>query len=128
VSEGGFLATAGTTFFDPGSIDNQAGTVSLVLGTLIGPDPGASGSGTLLTVRLAALNLPVPPAGSGRFSLLNVQVYDAALNPVSVLLHDHVTAVPEPASWALALAGAAALGAWCRRQRRPGSATTALAA
>lgn len=120
VSEGGFLATAGSTFFDAGQVDNQAGTVSFVIASLIGPGAGVNGSGTLVTLGLHSL---AQAAGSGSFGLLNVSAYDTALNPLGVALQDHVVSVPEPATWAMALAGLAIVGAGSlRRARRAATA------
>ena len=45
VTEGDFLAGVGSTFFDGGVIDDVGGTISFVFDSLIGPGPGASGSG-----------------------------------------------------------------------------------
>ena len=122
VAEGGFLATAGSTFFDGGQIDNAAGTASFVLGTLIGPGPGASGGGTLATLQFGVSAQPT--ATSGLFRLVNVSAYDTALAPIDVVLQDHAVAVPEPATWAMALAGLAMLvPAGLRATQRAGRPT-----
>lgn len=118
VTQAAFLGGAGATFFDGGAIDAAAGTISFVFESLIGPGAGAAGAGTLATVQLVAAS--VAPGSSGSFSLQNFTAYDAALNPIAVALQGHVTAVPEPTTWALALGGLAGLAA-LQRSRRPGS-------
>lgn len=114
VSEGAFLPTGGTTAFDPGIIDNAGGTVSFVLGTLIGTDPGVSGSGALATLNFASIG-SVP--GSGSFQLLNVQAVDSVLADIPVQTSGlNVSAVPEPGTWLLALAGTGVLASRLRRR------------
>lgn len=127
VASGGFLGTAGSSFFDAGLVDNTTGVVTLVFESLIGPVPGASGGGTLALLNLSAL--PGAAGGSAGFSLANVTVYDAALDPVNVALQAHAVAVPEPSAWLLALAGLAALGAQAARrsQRSTGRSPASMA-
>ena len=73
VTEGGFLASGGTTFFDPGGINNGAGTVSFIFDTLIGPVPGVNGSGLLATINLRAVG-----AGLAQVSLSDVLAVNAS--------------------------------------------------
>src|SRR3954470_5892271 len=51
ISEGPFLPSAGGTFFLPGTIDNVAGTATFISDSLLGPVPGASGSGDLVFLK-----------------------------------------------------------------------------
>lgn len=108
-AEGAFLSSAGSTFFDGGAVDNAAGTVSFVLGTLIGPGAGASGSGTLA---LLSFNVGTAYAGSTSFALANFSALDSTLATIDVTLQGATVAVvPEPSMLALSLTGLAAFGA-----------------
>jgi hypothetical protein len=114
--EGPFLATAGTTFFDGGSVDNTTGVISLVFDTLIGPGPGASGGGLLATI---AFLTSESTSGIGMFGLENVLALNANLNAIDVQtvpLSVAVT-VPEPESLLLLVTGLLAL-TWTGRGRR----------
>jgi Cohesin domain len=119
VTEGGFLASGGPTFFDPGVIDNPAGTVAFILDTLIGPVPGVSGSGLLATINLRTVG-----AGLAQLSLSDVLAVDSSGNTLTVAAPILVAQVPEPGALGLVLAGAAALGVGGRlgRRRAPESA------
>jgi hypothetical protein len=112
VTEGAFLGTAGATFGDTGVIDNAAGTISFVFNTLLGPTPGASGSGSLALITFQAIN-----AGSSALAFSDVLFLDSAAADIAV---DAVTgtlqAVPEPATFLLFGAGLVAVGAMRRRQ------------
>ncbi|WP_348755295.1 cohesin domain-containing protein [uncultured Aquincola sp.] len=111
--EAGFLASGGATDFAPGVIDNSAGSISFVLGFLVGPVAGVSGSGDLAT-----FNFGVRQAGLASFSLSDVGLVDTNIATIDVNVDNLVTAVPEPATYGLfALGLVALLGA--TRQRRP---------
>lgn len=117
VSQGSFLATAGTTFFDGGVIDNLSGTISFALESLIGPGPGASGQGLLLQVDFTA----IAPSGSlGSFALANASAVDSSLADINLSLQGTTVAVPEPASALLALAALGMLGLRQRQAARAG--------
>src|SRR4051794_9380039 len=75
--EGPFLSSAGSTFFDGGVIDNVAGVRSFVFDTLIGPGPGANGSGLLATFGFA-----VTRPGSALFALSDLIVLNSAGNHI----------------------------------------------
>ena len=104
VTEGGFLASGGTTFFDPGVINNGAGTVSFIFDTLIGPVPGVNGSGLLATINLRAVG-----AGLAQVSLSDVLAVNASGATLTIAAPALVTQVPEPGALGLLLAGAMAL-------------------
>jgi hypothetical protein len=55
VDEGPFLQTAGTTSFVPGTDHPAMGVITSIADALFGTGPGASGSGTLVTVDFKAL-------------------------------------------------------------------------
>lgn len=121
VAEGGFLATAGSTLFDGGTIDNAGGSARYTLGTLIGDGPGAAGAGTLAAFSFTSIGTA---AGAASFSLSDVTLLDASLRDVAVTATGlSVSAVPEPATWGLLLAGLGSV-AW-RARRRPAVAAIA---
>jgi len=81
VTEGPFLAGAGTTLFIPGTIDNIAGTITSTADTLIGAVAGASGSGTLATTFFTVLD--TAPSGASPVTLSNVILLDSNLNDIA---------------------------------------------
>lgn len=101
INEGPFLATAGSTFFIPGTIDNVAGDATFTADSLLGPGPGAAGTGTLATLDFQAIG-----TGTSALSLANVILLDSNLNNIdftstdgSVTVSAAVTlGVPEPDS------------------------------
>jgi hypothetical protein len=118
ITEGSFLAAAGSTFFIPGMIDNPGGTVTFTAASLLAAIPGVSGSGTLATVNFTAL----APGGSP-VNLFNVVLLDSTLSGITgtTSLNGSVTVagvtaatVPEPAT--LALVGTGLLLATRRRR------------
>ncbi len=112
ISEGMFLGTAGATFGSTGVIDNTAGTISFIYNTLLGPVPGANGSGSLLNVTFQALG-----AGSAALSFADLLFLDSASADILVEVDGAVvTAVPEPGSFLLFGAALVAAGAMRRRQ------------
>ena len=113
--EGAFLASAGPTLFDPGTVAGEPGTLSFLFATLLGPMAGVDGGGILATLHFTSLAV-----GSSVFELGNLVLLDAALNDIPATIGQlAVTAVPEPASWALMLAGGALL---VLRRRHPAGA------
>lgn len=107
VAEGSFLASGGATYFRPGDIDAQAGTVDFNLATLIGPAGGVSGSGDL-----ARFSFDVRHAGLAGFTLSDVMLLDAGGAVIDAEVSGLLTAVPEPTTWLLFAFGlAAVLGA-----------------
>ena len=124
ITEGSFLPSGGTTFFDGGTIDPVTGTIGFAFGTLIGPIPGVSGSGALLHI-----NFDVLQAGSSALTFSDVLFLDAALNDITVQVNNGMLqAVPEPATLALfgfGLAGIALSRSQFRRRAATTAATTA---
>jgi hypothetical protein len=113
--EGSFLPLAGATFFDGGSIDNTAGTISSLFDTLSSAIPGASGDGTIATLWFTAL-----APGDSTLYISNLLALDSSLNEISLDAPDgEVTisagaATPEPSAWLL-IGFALALGAIKRK-------------
>lgn len=114
VSEGAFLPSGGSTYFDGGTVDNSTGTVSFTLGTLIGLGvPGVNGSGVLASFSVTSIG---SAPGVGTFGLANVTLLDSAGADISAnAVALNVSAVPEPATWGLLLAGGALVAAVARR-------------
>jgi len=111
VTEGAFLGGAGPTFSDGGMVDNTNGTISYIFNSLTGFIPGASGSGSLASIRLQAIG-----TGAGLLSFSDVLFLDSALADIAVDAASlEVGVVPEPASYALF--GIGLLGAAVLRRR-----------
>lgn len=112
ITEGSFLATGGATFFLPGLIDNVKGVISFTANTLLGPDPGVTGSGNLALVEFSAIG-----TGTSSIDLSDVVLLDSGLADITadvvagtVGVQDNGGSIPEPATlWLLAL-GAGWLG------------------
>ena len=115
VTQGSLLAGSGG--FVAGTIDNSAGTVTFTADTLSGFVPGISGDGTLGQFLFSTLAAGVSP-----ITLSNVVLLDSNLADIGFTLEDGTvtvtadTAVPEPASWTLFAAGAAAVYLTSRRR------------
>ncbi|MBQ1765987.1 MAG: PEP-CTERM sorting domain-containing protein [Aquincola sp.] len=118
VSEGAFLSTGGSTDFLGGMVDNSAGTVSFTLGTLIGLGvPGVNGSGVLASFSVTSIG---SAPGVGTFGLANVTLLDSTGADISAgAMALNVSAVPEPATWGLLLAGGALVAGVARRRQAP---------
>lgn len=123
VTEGAFLGTAGSTV--SGVLGMDTGLIDFVYGSLLGPIPGASGSGLLASITFEAIG-----AGTSALSFADAIFLDsvgddiAGLTPLSgqgVVLADPggPVDVPEPAS--ILLFGAGLAGAAALRRRRTGT-------
>ena len=77
-SEGPFLATAGSTFFIPGTNDNVNGVVSATADTVISAVHGANGSGNLVTFTFDAIK-----EGVSSLTISGEQLIDSAFNTIS---------------------------------------------
>jgi MYXO-CTERM domain-containing protein len=114
VTEGPFLAAAGPTFFDPGTIDNGLGSISFMFDTLLGPVAGASGSGILAYIDFDPLRQAFTT-----LSLSDVFLVDSSVNEIPTETVPLTSRVPEPpTTW---LAGIALLAAAVVRRRRRGA-------
>jgi hypothetical protein len=114
VTEGSFLATGGTTFFDGGTINNAAGTISFSFDSLIGALPGVNGGGVLASIAFNTVGV-----GTSALTFSDVLVLNAGLDEIQMSIVNgslQVNAVPEPAALMLFGAGLAGLAMARRRQ------------
>jgi hypothetical protein len=114
VSAGSFLGTAGTPDFGV-IMGSEAGAINYIYDGLYGTGPGASGSGTLFTIRFDTL-----AAGNAFLNFTNLVIFDSNFADISVIAANGTLAilpvvvvppgtdVPEPASLLLLGAGGAA--------------------
>lgn len=110
-TEGPFLATGGSTFFDGGTVDNALDSISFVFDTMTGPVPGVNGSGAL-----AHFSFNVMGSGTSDLSFADVLFIDTSFNDLGVQARNlAVTAVPEPSAYLLLAIGLAGLTAARRR-------------
>jgi general secretion pathway protein D len=101
VTEGSFLPGGGSTFFFPGVVDNISGMITLTAGSLEGPVPGVSGSGTLATLRFAGVGLGASPV-----TLSSIVLLDSVSGDITAGVENgSVTVVPETGSGLLIVVG-----------------------
>jgi len=93
--EGTFLPTGGATTFISGMIDNASGTIGSTAGSLNGPVPGVSGSGTFAILAFNAL-----ATGISNIQLSDVILLDSALSDIVATTLDGTVTIdsPEPAT------------------------------
>ena len=85
VEEGGLFSQGGaSTFFNPGTIDNQAGSVSGSFGAITSPGQTVSAQGTFATITLTGN----ARTGDGTLDLLNVVASDENGDAVAVTMVD----------------------------------------
>lgn len=114
VALGDILVTGGTSFGAPGAIDNSAGTISFFYNTLIGPISGVTGSGTLANITFQAVG-----AGSSTFGFTDIMLLNSGGEDIAFGVANprvDVSAVPEPATYAMLGVGLIGVAALRRRQ------------
>jgi len=118
ITEGTFLFFAGPTFFLPGAIDNTTGTIAFTANSLLGPEPGADGSGTLAILTLKGLTQGISSVELSNVILLNsnLEPIDANIQNGNITVAPGTTPVPESNSLVLLLAGIA-VAFLCFRRR-----------
>jgi len=108
-SEGAFLSSGGTTYWDGGGVDNSLGQISFTFNSLIGAIPGVSGDGVL-----ARFNFQVTGVGTSALNFSDVLLLNSQLAELPVQITNGslstVNAVPEPSTWLMLGAGLAGLG------------------
>jgi hypothetical protein len=93
IEEGNLLRqSGGSTFFNSGSIDNQAGTVTGVFGAITSPGKTVSTQGTFAAITLTAK----PHSGSCPLTLGNVVVGDVNGNSVPVSVVGGTASIDRP--------------------------------
>jgi Cohesin domain/PEP-CTERM motif len=120
VVEGGFLPSAGGTFFSAGD-PPAGGSVTNIFDVLLGAFPGVDGDGTLARINFTAL-----AAGVSTVSLSNLFMLDSTVSGISASTLDaSVTAsvptaspIPEPGT--MVLVGSGLLAAWRGRRKLGG--------
>lgn len=121
-TEGAFLAsTGGNTFYDGGTIDNVAGTISFAFNTLISDVPGVTGSGIIQQYTFSVLKAGSTALTFSDVTFLNSDFGDIAVTAInSTLLATSpvvTPSIPEPGTYALMALGLAGLGVAARRRK-----------
>ena len=118
VSEGGFLASGGTTLFSPGSIDKVGGTITLISDILLTSPPGVTGTGTLASLHVQAIG-----SGNSPVNLLNVSLFDSVAVSIPFDISNGIVTVspapvPEPSTMFLLGSGLLSLFGLRRKFRK----------
>jgi Cohesin domain len=114
VLEGSFLPSGGDTFFIPGTIDNNAGSVAFNADTLLSAISGVNGGGTLLQFDFIATGVGTSFLNSGNVLLLDSSGNEIARSitngSVTVKGAGGTVQVPEPGVNSLLLSAVCVFG------------------
>lgn len=117
VTDGGLLGLTGN--FSGGTVDNTAGTLTLVFDFLNGSVPGVAGPGTLASVGFQAIGVGVSTVDflpTGDLVLSDSLGLELQSNGVGAQVQVVGAEIPEPASLGFLMIGLAAGMAWAKRR------------
>ncbi len=124
IDEGTFLSAGGATFFIPGVIDNNTGTISFTADSLIGAVAGVNGGGKLAAINFQALAVGASPVEFVNITLLDSGLGDIAFSTITGTVNvTSVNGVPEPSGLLLIVVGVLA-GIASRKQSQGVIVTT----
>ena len=105
LTSAGFLVSGGSVTFNPGTVNNSAGTVASTVESLQGPVAGVTGSGSLVHLQFNSVG-----TGSSVITIFNQLFLDSSLSGIDVSVSSasvvvRSSAVPEPHTISLGALG-----------------------
>ena len=109
LTSAGFLVSGGSVTFNPGTVNNSAGTVASTVESLRGPVAGVTGSGSLVHLQFNSVG-----TGSSVITIFNQLFLDSSLSGIDVSVSSasvvvRSSAVPEPHTISLGAFGVCVL-------------------